>query len=116
MANSGKNGNEILKESNQTSELNLSLDSDIYEIEDKDELKNKQLKVGVNGPYKRDNKFYFIKVHRIIDPEPKKLEDTRGMVISDYQNQLEKEWIKELKAKYPITINEKVLYSVGDKK
>lgn len=116
MANSGKNGNEILKESNQTSELNLNLDSDIYEIEEKEELKDKKLKVGVNGPYKLDNKFYFIKVHRLIDPEPKKLEDTRGMVISDYQNQLEKEWIKELKEKYPITINEKVLYSVGDNK
>lgn len=115
LAKKGKNGNEILKEINRTSELNLNLDSDIYEIDQKEELKDKDLVVGINGPFNLNDKFYFVKVHRLIDPEPKKLEDTRGMVISDYQNQLEKEWIKELKAKYPITINEKVLYSLGDK-
>lgn len=115
LAKKGKNGNEILKEINRTSELNLNLDSDIYEIDQKEELKDKDLVVGINGPFNLNDKFYFVKVHRLIDPEPKKLEDTRGMVISDYQNQLEKEWIEELKAKYPITINEKVLYSLGDK-
>lgn len=115
LAKKGKNGNEILKEINRTSELNLNLDSDTYEIDQKEELKGKDLVVGINGPFNLNDKFYFVKVHRLIDPEPKKLEDTRGMVISDYQNQLEKEWIEELKAKYPITINEKVLYSLGDK-
>jgi len=38
--------------------------------------------------------------------------DARGLVISDYQNFLEKKWIEELKKKYPINVNEKVLQSV----
>ena len=36
----------------------------------------------------------------------------RGIVISQYQDELEKEWIKELREKYTITINQKVLKSI----
>jgi hypothetical protein len=33
-------------------------------------------------------------------------------VTAAYQDQLEKEWIKELRAKYPVTVNKDVLYSI----
>lgn len=36
----------------------------------------------------------------------------RGIVISQYQDQLEKEWLKELKEKYTIEINQEVLKSI----
>jgi len=36
-------------------------------------------------------------------------EDAKGMVINDYQQVLETAWIKELKKKYPVTINPDVL-------
>lgn len=44
--------------------------------------------------------------------QPRTFIDARGLVISDYQNFLEKKWIEELKKKYPINVNEKVLQSV----
>jgi peptidyl-prolyl cis-trans isomerase SurA len=44
--------------------------------------------------------------------QPRTFIDARGLVISDYQNFLEKKWIEELKKKYPIHVNEKVLQSV----
>lgn len=43
---------------------------------------------------------------------PEEMNDVRGMVISDYQNQLEQDWIRELKSKYPVTLNEKTLKKV----
>lgn len=55
-----------------------------------------------------DNKLELIYVNKILDAEPKLLKETRGYVISDYQDFLEKEWINELKAKYPIELNEAV--------
>lgn len=41
-------------------------------------------------------------------PQPEEVADVRGLVIADYQNYLEKKWIEELKAKYPVKINRKV--------
>ena len=36
----------------------------------------------------------------------------RGIIISQYQDELEKEWVKELREKYTVTINQKVLDSI----
>jgi peptidyl-prolyl cis-trans isomerase SurA len=51
-------------------------------------------------------------VKRIVPPEPKPLNEVRGLVTAAYQDQLEKDWIKELRAKYPVTVNKDVLYSI----
>jgi peptidyl-prolyl cis-trans isomerase SurA len=46
------------------------------------------------------------------DNEPRSFADAKGMVINDYQNLLEEQWLKELQKKYPVTINEKVFKSL----
>lgn len=48
-----------------------------------------------------------IKVHQ--DPSIMSFEDARIQVINDYQQMLEDNWIKELKKKYPVVINQSVL-------
>lgn len=50
----------------------------------------------------------FAVVRGIIPEKQKKLEEVRGLVITDYQNYLDATWIKELKARYPVLINETV--------
>lgn len=47
-----------------------------------------------------------------IDPQPKTLDEARGLFISDYQQYLEQKWIKELRSKYKVKINKKVLKTV----
>jgi len=44
--------------------------------------------------------------------EPRSFADAKGMVINDYQNLLEEQWLKELQKKYPVIINEKVFKSL----
>ncbi|MDP9041364.1 MAG: hypothetical protein M3N30_05235, partial [Bacteroidota bacterium] len=41
-------------------------------------------------------------------PSPRTFDEARGLVITDYQNELENQWIEELKGKYPVTINQNV--------
>lgn len=48
----------------------------------------------------------------LVGPEPKLLGESRGFHISDYQQYLEEQWIKELKNKYPVKVNRKVLKSI----
>lgn len=53
-----------------------------------------------------------VRVLEVRDPEPKTLNEAKGLVISSYQQQLEEDWLNELKAKYPVTVNEKTLEKV----
>jgi peptidyl-prolyl cis-trans isomerase SurA len=41
-------------------------------------------------------------------PTPRTYEEARGLVMNDYQTELENQWIDELRKKYPVTINETV--------
>lgn len=52
---------------------------------------------------------FLVRINEKMKPMLKELDECRGMVISDYQNQLEKDWINQLKAKYKIVVNEDVL-------
>jgi len=45
----------------------------------------------------------------ILKPALKKLNETRGLAIADYQNHLEKEWIDELKQRYEVKVDKTVL-------
>ena len=49
---------------------------------------------------------------KIANNEQKTLKDAWGLYSSDFQEQIEKEWIESLKAKYPVTINNKVLKKI----
>jgi peptidyl-prolyl cis-trans isomerase SurA len=59
-----------------------------------------------------NGKVYLLKIHEVLPPSPKKLSEIRGIVIADYQNHLEKEWVDSLKQVYVINVNEDVLQKV----
>jgi peptidyl-prolyl cis-trans isomerase SurA len=44
---------------------------------------------------------------------PEEYEDVKGLVVSDYQDELEKAWIDTLRKKYPVVINKDVLSTVN---
>ena len=50
----------------------------------------------------------------LIPPEPKTLNEAKGLYISDYQNYLEKKWLKKLRKKYKIKVNKKLLKTIED--
>jgi peptidyl-prolyl cis-trans isomerase SurA len=54
----------------------------------------------------QDNRVVYVEITDVKAPRLKTLEESRGVVISDYQAYLEKQWIEELKRKYPVVIYE----------
>lgn len=55
----------------------------------------------------------FVQVLKIYPAnQPRNFEEARGLVINDYQNYLEEQWIESLKKKYPLKINEIVFKSL----
>ncbi|MFP4019406.1 MAG: peptidylprolyl isomerase [Bacteroidales bacterium] len=55
---------------------------------------------------------YFMVQGEIIQERIKTLKEARGEVIADYQEQLEEEWINELREKYQVDINQEILEEV----
>lgn len=74
--------------------------------------------VAFNGPKVEGQtaKFpvYFMVNERILT-EPEEYSDVKGLVITDYQNMFQQEWENELRKKYPVTVNAKVLKTVKRK-
>lgn len=45
---------------------------------------------------------------------PQDYQDVRGLVLSDYQEQLEKEWVASLRSRYTVVVNQDVLKTVNN--
>lgn len=93
---------------NKESALTLQVDEGLFEKGDNTLVDSISWEKGAfeivgNGNYD------LIVIHDVLEPGPKSLEDTKGSVISDYQNYLEKEWIKELKRNHKVNINTRTL-------
>ena len=48
--------------------------------------------------------------------EQRSFAEARGLVINDYQAELEKHWLAELKKKYPVVMNQSVVDELARKK
>ena len=59
----------------------------------------------------KDYPFVFL-VGKMLKNTPEDYSDVRGLVTADYQEFLEKEWIKTLRAKYPVVVDENILKTV----
>ena len=55
-----------------------------------------------------DSSYQFVRINKVSKPEPKTLKEAKGFIISDYQEFLEKNWMEELRAKYPIIVSNEV--------
>ncbi|NQU53388.1 MAG: peptidylprolyl isomerase [Bacteroidetes bacterium] len=64
-----------------------------------------------NLPENLEGNLTFIRGDKV-QPEPKTLKEARGLYISDYQNYIEKKWLKELRKKYKIKVNKKLLKTI----
>lgn len=71
------------------------------------------LQIGVNDIYEYDNKYYAVNVLNKIPAGPKEFDEAKGAITSDYQNYLEKEWMKEIEGKHTLVVNKEALYSIG---
>lgn len=100
---------------NESSALNVKHKRSKFDLEKTESLSNApfELKKGMNKVYAYNGKYYFVRVHEVLEPSQKEFKEAKGAITSDYQNYLEEQWLKELKAKHEITVNEEVLYNLG---
>ncbi len=88
-----------------------------YQKGDNQYVDQTEWKVGVRNeiPSTVDQSTTIVCIREVRKPEPKTLKEARGLVTSDYQVELEQKWVKSLKERYPVKINEKVLDKIRKK-
>ena len=59
-----------------------------------------------------DNTTQIIKIIEVRPAEPKSFKEARGLITSGYQNELETLWLQQLRGKYPVEVNQKILKKV----
>ena len=100
---------DLLKEMNTDSQLNLAVQKGKFEKGVNATIDGIAWKKGVTKIVSEGNRFTFVEVREVLPVQHKLLEEIKGLVTSDYQSHLEKEWIASLKEKYEVTIHEDVL-------
>ncbi len=108
----GVTDNELLEMINTDSTSFLSIDRRKFLKGENPLIDEIDWKPGISTETVTADKATMIMVHEVLNPEPKKLNEARGIITADYQNYLEQEWIKELRAKYPFEVNKEVLSSI----
>jgi len=107
----GKSDKDIIAEVNAKNPDGVSYTSGMYEKKDNATV-DASWKQGESDNQTVKGKVVFVNVRKIMPPAPKNLDDVRGMVTTDYQNYLMSQWLDELRAKYPVTVNQQALSQV----
>lgn len=102
------------KRFNKENALRLEVTEGLFEKEAQSILAKVDFKKG-DYTFEQNGRMYFVIVEEIEPARVKKLDETRGVVISDYQQFLEKEWITELRKKYEFSTDEKVMQAILEK-
>jgi peptidyl-prolyl cis-trans isomerase SurA len=101
------------QEFNEDSPLNLQIYADVYEesaerskaesVIDRVEWKEGSYSISENG------RAYQLIIHEVMPPRGKSLEEVKGMVIADYQKELEEAWVEQLRGIYPVQVDDNVV-------
>lgn len=109
LISSGLKPSYIADSVNTVDEFKMNAETDKFSRGDNDRIDKLQWQTGTTDITQENGQFVFVNRHAVLEPEPKKLSEARGLVIADYQNYLEDKWIEKLRDKYEFSVNEKVL-------
>ena len=80
-----------------------------YSRNDNASVDSMQWKSGAQKIVNDGNRITIYFVSRMLEPAPKTLAECRGVMVSGYQNELETQWMEQLRAKYKVNVDENVL-------
>jgi peptidyl-prolyl cis-trans isomerase SurA len=107
----GKTEKQIDEEINKNSALNIRIRTQTYE---KGKAESEAMMFDQQVGFTSDileygRAFRILVLKEILPVGQKSFEEAKSECITQYQNYLESEWLKELEAKYPVVVKEKVL-------
>lgn len=108
----GLSDDDIKAKINKDTDKNIIIERNKYSKGDNKIIDNITNKDGLTPIVNDDKRFVFVNIHKIVGPEPKAINEAKGIITADYQNYLEQEWIKQLRSKYSFVIYKDVLNTI----
>jgi peptidyl-prolyl cis-trans isomerase SurA len=113
MLESGKSPSEAAAELNQGTQLNLQTEGGLFAREDREVLGKIKWTEGLSVNVPMNGQVMVIDIEELLNKSPKKLSEARGLVTSEYQNFLDKQWVEELRKTQTFKVNTEVLHSIA---
>ncbi len=106
----GKTINEIKQAVNEGATIHVLFSEGILESGNEKLPKNYTFTKGVSKVYNDiKNQYLIVDVKEIMAPAFKELKEAKGLVINDFQKELENKWIADLNTLYKVKVRKKVL-------
>lgn len=112
MIKQNKTEKEILAALNKDTIINVSVESKLYLKGENPMLDIKGWNPGITANEAIKGKAVFANIKKVVKATPKTYAESRGLVTSEYQSWLEKEWVASLRNKYPVSIDRSVFDSI----
>ncbi len=73
------------------------------------------MRTGVSEIYKYNEGFHVIDIKHILPKQIKTFKEAKGEVMSGYQNEIESNWIQELRNRYDIKVERSVFNKIKNR-
>jgi len=110
MLEEGASDSAIIATTNVESQLGVDVRSGLFAKNDMAVLSEVNWQKGTHVA--TTSGFAVVVINEVLAPQPKTLNEARGLVTSAYQNELETSWLSELRSKYTFSVDQEVLESV----
>ncbi len=107
-----KSQEEIKAQLNSGKKQNVIFTSGTYSVNDPILPEGLDLKTGISKIYEHNNAFHVVNIEEFLPSRVKTLEEAKGVVINDYQTQIEDNWLNGLKNRFKVVVNKDVLKSI----
>lgn len=104
----GTSVEDIKAEMNTLTNVKVFITEGVFEKGSDDLPEGYQLKNGLSQIFESKGSFSIVKADKVLPAGPKQFDEVEGRVLSDYQNELEQQWMAELHKKYSVEVNKKV--------
>ncbi|QAA81133.1 peptidyl-prolyl cis-trans isomerase [Aequorivita sp. H23M31] len=112
MLEEGRAPEEIKAELNPDGSVNVLLTQGIFEVGEQELPANLEIKKGISTIYPSNDSYIVVNVKEVLPEGIKELDEVKGRVISNYQTELETQWMDQLRSKYDVEVNNKTLKKV----
>ncbi len=115
MMKKGKSEEDIRKALDTQGKKNIIFTKGIFNTNDPKLPETLKIEEGVSEIYSHNDAFHVINIKAVLPAGHKTLEEAKGNVINDYQNEIEANWIDSLYKRFKVEVNEKALERVKAK-